>query len=87
MFDVRVNCPTESPLAIYQPSRAIVSLPTKEIGMFELTAFIDRNRKAKLVGAIKEASRLIADCPDPQRQWLAMRQLRLLQERLKHPAI
>jgi len=35
--------------------------------MFELTAFIDRQRKQKLVGAIKEASRLIADCPDPQR--------------------
>jgi hypothetical protein len=55
--------------------------------MFELSAFIDRQRKQKLVGAIKEASKLIADCPDPQRQWLAMRQLRLLQERLKHPAI
>jgi hypothetical protein len=37
--------------------------------------------------AIKEASKLIADCPDPQRQWLAMRQLRLLQERLNYPAI
>jgi hypothetical protein len=55
--------------------------------MFELTAFIDRSHKAKLVGAIKEASRLIADCPDPQRQWLAMRELRKLQERLKYPAI
>jgi hypothetical protein len=55
--------------------------------MFKLSAFIDRQRKQRLVGAIKEASKLIADCPDPQRQWLAMRQLRLLQERLKHPAI
>ncbi len=55
--------------------------------MFHLTAFIDRQRKQKLAGAIKEASRLIADCPDPEKQWLAMRQLRLLQERLKHPAI
>ena len=29
-FCARVNSPTESPLAIYQPSRAIVPLPTKE---------------------------------------------------------
>ena len=55
--------------------------------MFKLSAFIDRQRKQKLVAAIKEASKLIADCPDPQKQWAAMRQLRLLQERLKHPAI
>jgi hypothetical protein len=37
--------------------------------MFELSAFIDRQRTQKLVGAIKEASKLIADCPDPQKQW------------------
>ena len=55
--------------------------------MFELTAFIDRSRKAKLVGAIKEASKLIAGCPDPQKQWAAMRELRKLQERLNYPAI
>jgi hypothetical protein len=55
--------------------------------MFHLTAFIDRSRKAKLVGAIKEASRLIADCPDPERQWLAMRELRKLQQMLNNPAI
>ena len=55
--------------------------------MFELSAFIDRQRKQKLAGAIKEASRLIADCPDPQRQWLAMRELRKLQAMLGNPAI
>ena len=55
--------------------------------MFELSAFIDRQRKAKLVAAIKEASKLIADCPDPQKQWAAMRQLRLLQERLQNPVL
>ena len=55
--------------------------------MFHLTAFIDRQRKQKLAGAIKEASRLIADCPDPQRQWLAMRELRKLQQMLGNPAI
>jgi hypothetical protein len=55
--------------------------------MFHLTAFIDRQRKQKLAGAIKKASRLIADCPDPQRQWLAMRELRKLQQMLNNPAI
>lgn len=55
--------------------------------MFELSAFIDRQRKAKLVGAIKEASKLIADCPDPQKQWLAMRELRKLQSRLRNPVL
>ena len=55
--------------------------------MFHLTAFIDRNRKAKLVGAIKEAARLINECPDPQRQWRAMHELRKLQAMLNHPAI
>jgi hypothetical protein len=47
--------------------------------MFELTAFIDRNRKAKLAGAIKEASRLIADCPCETKRWRAMHELRKLQ--------
>jgi hypothetical protein len=55
--------------------------------MFHLTAFIDRQRKQKLAGAIKEASKLIADCPDPERQWLAMRELRKLQQMLGNPAI
>lgn len=55
--------------------------------MFELSAFIDRQRKQKLVGAIKEGARLINECQDEQKKWRAMRQLRLLQERLKHPAI
>jgi hypothetical protein len=30
---------------------------------------------------------LIADCPDPQRQWAAMRELRKLQQMLGNPAI
>ena len=55
--------------------------------MFELTAFIDRQRKQKLAGAIKEASKLIADCPCPERQWRAMRELRRLQAMLNNPAI
>jgi hypothetical protein len=55
--------------------------------MFHLTAFIDRQRRQKLAGAIKEAARLISDCPDPQRQWRAMHELRKLQAMLNHPAI
>ncbi len=55
--------------------------------MFELTAFIDRQRKQKLVAAIKEGARLINECPDPQRQWRAMHELRKLQAMLNHPAI
>ena len=55
--------------------------------MFNLTQSLEAQRRAKLVGAIKEASRLIADCPDPQRQWLAMRELRKLQQMLGNPAI
>ena len=54
---------------------------------FDLTNFIERQRKAKLVRAIKEAAKLIADCPCPERQWKALRQLRLLQERLRNPVI
>lgn len=55
--------------------------------MFELTAFIDRQRRQKLVGAIKEASKLIADCPDPQKQWRATHELRKLQSRLRNPVL
>ncbi len=55
--------------------------------MFHLTAFIDRQRKQKLVAAIKEGARLINECPDPQRQWRAMHELRKLQAMLNHPAI
>ena len=53
----------------------------------DLTAYLERQRKAKLVAAIKTAARLIQDCPDPQNQWLAMHQLRKLQARLKYPAL
>ena len=55
--------------------------------MFELTAFIDRNRKAKLVGAIKEGARLINECQDERKHWAAMHELRKLQLMLKNPAI
>ena len=55
--------------------------------MFDLTDFMERQRKAKLVRAIKTAAKLIADCPDPQKQWKAMHELRKLQVRLKYPVL
>lgn len=55
--------------------------------MFHLTAFIDRQRKQKLVAAIKEGARLINECQDEQKKWRAMHELRKLQERLNYPAI
>ncbi len=53
----------------------------------DLTAYLDRQRKAKLVAAIKTAAKLIQDCPDPEKQWKALRKLRILQERLKNPVL
>lgn len=47
--------------------------------MFDLTAHITNQRRQVLAGAIKQACREIAACPDQQRQWRALRQLRLLQ--------
>ena len=55
--------------------------------MFDLTAYLETQRKQKLVGAIKEAAKLIQDCPCPERQWKALRELRVLQERLKSPML
>lgn len=54
---------------------------------FDLTDFIERQRKAKLVAAIKEAAKLIADCPDLHKQWKAMHELRKLQVRLRNPVL
>jgi hypothetical protein len=53
----------------------------------DLTAYLERQRKAKLVAAIKTAAKLIQDCPDPQKQWRAMAELRKLQARLNYPTL
>ncbi len=53
----------------------------------DLTAYIERQNRAKLKAAIKTAARMIQDCPDPQRQWRAMAELRKLQIRLKYPVL
>jgi hypothetical protein len=53
----------------------------------DLTGYLERQRKAKLVAAIKTAARMIQDCPDPQKQWRAMHLLRKLQARLNYPTL
>ncbi len=55
--------------------------------MFDLTASLESHRRAKLVRAIKEGAKLIADCPDPQKQWRAMHELKKLQVRLRNPVL
>lgn len=54
---------------------------------FDLTASLESHRRAKLVRAIKEAARLIADCPDEQKRWRCMHELRKLQVQLKNPVL
>ncbi len=55
--------------------------------MFDLTASLEARRRARLWAAIKEAAALIQSCPDPQRQWRAMAELRKLQAMLKNPKL
>jgi hypothetical protein len=54
---------------------------------FQLTDYIERQRRAKLVAAIKQGARMISECQDEQRQWRAMAQLRKLQQQLKNPVL
>jgi hypothetical protein len=53
----------------------------------DLTAYLERQRKAKLVAAIKEAARIIAECQDEQKRWRCMHELRKLQARLNYPTL
>jgi hypothetical protein len=67
---------------------AIVSWPAQENTMaFDLTRSLKAHRRQRLAGAIKTAAKLIADCPDPELQWKALRELRLLQQRLGNPSL
>ena len=54
---------------------------------FDLTASLEARRKARLARAILDAAELIRNCPDPQKQWRAMAELRKLQVRLKNPVL
>lgn len=55
--------------------------------MFDLTKSIEARRRARLRGAIKTAAAMIQACPDPQKQWRAMRELRRLQAMLGSPSL
>lgn len=49
---------------------------------YDLTAEIKRRERATYAAAIKQACKEIAACPCPQKQWEAMRVLRVLQDRI-----
>ena len=49
----------------------------------DLTAHIHARQRSAYAAAIKKACREIAACPCPQRQWEALRVLRVLQDRMK----
>lgn len=55
--------------------------------MFDLTKHIQIHRRQKLAAAIKAAARMIAECQDEKKRWLAMRELRKLQIQLKSLAL
>ena len=53
----------------------------------DLTAYLERQRKAKLRAAINTAARMIAECQDEQKRWRACHELRKLQARLNYPTL
>ena len=54
---------------------------------FNLTNYIEQQRQAQLVAAIKQGARMISECRDERKQWAAMSQLRKLQLQLKNPVL
>lgn len=54
--------------------------------VYDLTKEIHRRQRNQYAAAVKQACREIAACPDPQKQWEALRVLRVLQDRLKESA-
>ncbi len=50
---------------------------------YDLTTQIKRRERNQYAAAVKQACKEIAACPDPQKQWEALRVLRVLQDRLK----
>lgn len=82
--------PSESPLS---PSRRERFLKTfmrfcpcqhRETGMtYNLTTELKRRERATYAAAIKQACKEISACKCPDRRWLALRVLRVLQDRIK----
>lgn len=50
---------------------------------YDLTTELKRRERNTYAGAVKQACKEIAACKCPQRQWEALRVLRVLQDRLK----
>jgi hypothetical protein len=50
--------------------------------MFDLTQSITEAERQRIAGAIKAAAKAINACPDADKRWLALRVLRVLQDRL-----
>jgi hypothetical protein len=54
--------------------------------MFDLTQSITEAERQRITGAIKAAAKAINACPDADKRWLALRVLRVLQDRLNERA-
>jgi hypothetical protein len=65
----------------------ISSCQQQETRMTDLTAQITLKERQRIAGAIKEAAAMIQACPDPQKQWRAMHELRKLQAMLGSPSL
>lgn len=50
--------------------------------MTDLTAQLTLKERQRIAGAIKAAQKAITACPDADKRWLALRVLRVLQDRL-----
>jgi hypothetical protein len=50
---------------------------------YDLTTQIKRRERNQYAAAVKQACKEIAACKCPDRRWLALRVLRVLQDRLK----
>lgn len=51
--------------------------------VYNLTAEIHRRHRNQYAATVKQACKEISECPCPQKQWEALRVLRVLQDRLR----
>ena len=51
--------------------------------VYDLTERLKEKERQQYAGAVKAAAKEIAACECPNRRWLALRVLRVLQDRLK----
>ena len=50
---------------------------------YDLTSALETKRRNEYAAAVKQACKEISACPDPDKRWLALRVLRVLQDRIK----